>query len=58
VLEAALFILPPIGVSTPALLLDLPAALLAIGASLLLAWQFALPLWDRWSGLAGAARQH
>jgi hypothetical protein len=58
VLEAAIFILPPLDISAPALLLDLPAALLATGASLLLAWHFALPLWDRWSGLARAARQH
>jgi hypothetical protein len=56
VLEAAVFILPPLGVSRPLLLLDLPAALLAIGATLLLAWQMALPLWERWSVRAAAAR--
>jgi hypothetical protein len=48
-LEAAVFILPPLGVSAYALILDLPAALLATGASFLLAWQVSLPMWRRWS---------
>jgi hypothetical protein len=54
-LEAAVFILPPLGVTKLALLLDLPTAVLAIGASLLLAWPVTLPLWRRWSGRAAAA---
>lgn len=50
VLEAAILILPPLDVTKLALLLDLPAALLATGASFVLAWRAALPLWERWSG--------
>lgn len=55
-LEAAVFILPPLHINTLALLLDIPAALLALCASLLLAWQAALPMWLRWSGRAAAAQ--
>jgi hypothetical protein len=53
-LEAVVLILPPLGVNHLALLLDLPAAVLATGSVLLLAWPFALPLWQRWSGRAAA----
>lgn len=56
-LEAAMFVLPPLGVTKLALLLDLPAAVVAISASLLLAWPVTLPLWHRWSGRAAAAVQ-
>jgi hypothetical protein len=57
-LEAAVLILPPLGVmTTPALLLDLPAAILATAASFLLAWRSALPMWESWSGRASAATQ-
>jgi len=38
VLEAAVFVLPPLGIQPLALLLDIPAALCAIGASLLMGW--------------------
>ena len=55
-LEAAVLILPPLACRSLALLLDLPAALLAIGASWLLAWRLRRPLWQRWSGRAAAAR--
>jgi len=55
VLEAVVFVLPPLGIEPLALLLDLPAALCAIGASLLMGWRVAHPLWERWSGRAAAA---
>jgi hypothetical protein len=55
VLEAAVFVLPPLGIDPLALLLDMPGALCAIGASLLMGWRVALPLWERWSGRAAAA---
>jgi hypothetical protein len=58
VLESAVFILPPLGISPLALILCLPAALLANGAILLLAWGFALPMWERWSGRTAPAGQH
>jgi hypothetical protein len=58
VLESAVFILPPLGISPFALILCLPAALLANGAILLLAWGFALPTWERWSGRAAPAGHH
>ncbi len=54
-LEAAVLILPPLGVAHWALLLDLPAAFIAVGASWWLAWRMAGPLWLRWSGRAIAA---
>jgi hypothetical protein len=49
-LEAAVLILPPLGVTKLALLLDLPAAILLVGVCFLLAWRAAIPLWARWSG--------
>jgi hypothetical protein len=55
-LEAAILILPPLHVAGTALLLDLPAAILAVGASWLMAWRAAGPLWQRWSSRAAAAR--
>ena len=53
-LEAAVLVLPPLDVSKLLLLIDLPAALLATGASFLLAWRSALPLWERYSGRTAA----
>lgn len=58
VLESAVFILPPLGISPFALILCLPAALLANGAILLFAWGFALPMWERWSGRTAPAGHH
>jgi hypothetical protein len=55
-LESTLLILPPLHVSGFALLLDLPAAILAISAIWLIAWRVARPAWDRWSHRAAAAR--
>jgi hypothetical protein len=57
-LEAAIFILPPLDVSGLALLLDLPAAMLLIGACCLLAWQFTIVLMQRRSGHAAPRHQH
>jgi hypothetical protein len=54
-LEAVVLILPPLHVSGFTLLLDLPAALLAIGACWLMAWRLARPVWERWSGRPAAA---
>jgi hypothetical protein len=54
-LEAVVLVLPPLDVAGLGLLLDLPAATLAIGASWLLAWRLAPSLWLRWSGRAAAA---
>jgi hypothetical protein len=45
-LEAVVLILPPLHVANIWLLLDLPAALVAIGASSLLAWEFAEHGWQ------------
>lgn len=45
-LEAAILILPPLDVVSAALWLDLPAAVLATGATWLLAWQLAQHLWQ------------
>jgi hypothetical protein len=53
-LEAAVLILPPLGVTKVALLLDLPAAVLLVGACFVLAWRAAIPLWARWSGRTAA----
>jgi hypothetical protein len=55
-LEAVVLILPPLHVGNLVLLLDLPAALLAVGASWCLAWRMARPLWQRWSSRTAAAR--
>jgi hypothetical protein len=46
-LEAIVLVLPPLDVTGAALILDLPAALLAIGASWLLAWQALGMAWAR-----------
>jgi hypothetical protein len=54
-LEAVILILPPLHVSGFALLLDLPAAMLVVGASWLMAWRVAKPLWNRWSRRPAAA---
>jgi hypothetical protein len=54
-LEAVILILPPLHVSGLALLLDLPAAMLATGAIWLIARRFAKPVWDRWSHRPAAA---
>jgi hypothetical protein len=54
-LETAVLILPPLDVASPLLALDVPAAVVAIGASWTLAWRAAGPLWRRWSGRAAAA---
>src|SRR5262249_46218854 len=43
-LEAAVLILPPLGVTKLALLIDLPAAVLLVSACFLLAWRAAIPL--------------
>jgi hypothetical protein len=45
-LEAVVLILPPLHAANLWLLLDLPAALLAIGPTSLFAWQFAERLWQ------------
>jgi hypothetical protein len=55
VAEAAVFVLPPLDLSPLALLLDVPAALLAVCATLLLAWRRAGALWERRSRRAAAA---
>lgn len=55
-LESIILILPPLHISGFALLLDPPAAMLAISASWLIAWRVARPAWDRWSHRAPAAR--
>jgi hypothetical protein len=55
-LEAAVLILPPLHVGNLVLMLDLPAALLAVGASWCLAWRMVGPLWQRWSSRTAAAR--
>lgn len=57
-LEAAVFVLPPLDVSGFALLLDLPAAMLLIGACFFLAWRIAVPLWLHSSGRAAPRHQH
>ena len=54
-LEAVILILPPLHVSGFALLLDLPAAMLVVGASWLMAWRVAKSLWNRWSRRPAAA---
>jgi hypothetical protein len=55
VVEAAVLVLPPLDVSGWMLLLDMPAAMLVTGASGLLAWHQAAPLWRRWSSRTAAA---
>jgi hypothetical protein len=57
-LEAVVLILPPLHVGNLALVLDLPAALAAIGATWLWGWRVAPTAWSRWLGGATAARQH
>jgi hypothetical protein len=54
-LEAAVLILPPLHVGRLALLFDLPAGLLAVGASWWLARRMAGSLSQRWSSHAAAA---
>lgn len=54
-LEAVILILPPLDVSGFALLVDLPAAMLAVGASWPIAWRVAGPLWERWLRRPAAA---
>jgi hypothetical protein len=54
--EAVVLILPPLNVASAALLLDIPAAMLVIGATWLLAWSAAPSVWQRWSSHAAAAR--
>jgi hypothetical protein len=46
-LEAVVLVLPPLHVNTIALLLDLPSAVVAIGASWIVAWRFAPAPWER-----------
>jgi hypothetical protein len=55
VVEAAVLVLPPLGVFPSLLLLDIPAAVLATSASLLIAWRYAGVLWAQRSGRAAPA---
>jgi hypothetical protein len=56
-LEAAVLLLPPLDVGNLGLLLDLPAAILAIGASWLLALDFAMRIVEH-RGLSRTAAAH
>jgi hypothetical protein len=47
--EVAVLILPPLDVSGIVLVFDIPAAVLMVGGSWLIAWRAARPLWQRWS---------
>lgn len=47
-LEAAVLVLPPLHTDALTLLLTLPSAILAVGASWLMGWRAAPGLWARW----------
>lgn len=57
-LEAIVLVLSPLKVRGTLLLIDLPVSAMALGATMVLAWQNAPALWQRLSGGAASAGQH